>query len=275
MTKSGLQQETSFPSLQSILAELLKKSVFHVGLCDCGSVWLSVLRSCLGIYCSKDMHIRLIDSKWSIDVPLDCQWPCDEPNLYPPTGQDRLQRFLRAGANRKLDGWMLLFHETFCLRCSAVWRLLLRSQTILKFLHLCFSPRWWHRGDPGLQHALSTTAGSALPQPLNVAPSCSLSSSSFFVLLPSYHMSFASFLPAKGICSSVIGFSELLEKLPAKRSTLLPPWPGKLRPEPVLVESRCGKRLLVNILETDREISLFIYNKPPRRELSKEALMTF
>lgn len=75
------------------------------------------------------MHIRLIDSKWSIDVPLDCQWPCDEPHLYPPTGQDRLQCFLRAGADRKLDGWMLLFHETFCLRCSAAWRLLVPDNT--------------------------------------------------------------------------------------------------------------------------------------------------
>lgn len=43
----------------------------------------------------------------------------------------------------------------------------------------------------------------------------------------------------------------------------------------ILVEFCCGKRLLVNILETDREISLFIYNKSPWKEPSEEAMKTF
>lgn len=148
-------------------------------------------------------------------------------------------------------------------------------QPILRFLHLCFSPRWWRHGDPGLQHALSTTAGSALPQPLNVAPSYSLSpSSSSSCSLPTtctsphfslrrrpalLHQLFGTFEKTSRQTLDITSFT-------TREVTSRPRPSGILLWEKTLGE-HFGNR--------QTEISLFIYNKPPRRELTKEALMTF
>lgn len=97
----------------------------------------------------------------------------------------------------------------------------------------------------------------------------------FFILLPFYRIPSTSFLPAKEICSSVSNFFQNFQNFfPASCNIFsLMTWKVAFRLH------LCGillwERLLLNILETDSEISLFIYDKPPRSELSKEALKTF